>query len=233
MRFPFVLFDLNGTLVDTLADLTAALNATLEPLGRPRLEVSQVRVWSGEGLRGLLRAALLTTGPALTDLEIAELLHDFRARYAAHLGQQASLFPGVTATLTALTAAGARLAILTNKPQVPSLQLLRQLQIAHCFEYFLTCDGDVPRKPDPTGLHQLVAQMGGTSELTLLVGSSRIDRETARNAGVTCALVQQGDDESARVQLRGLGADFVLDDFGRLRALVLGARDSGVYPLGS
>ncbi len=222
MRFPVVLFDLNGTLVDTLADLTAALNDTLAHLDRPLLEEAQVRVWSGEGLRGLLRAALLATGPAPTDLEINDWLHDFRARYATHLGERALVYPGVAATLQALLQAGARMAIVTNKPEGPSLGLLEQLNLAGYFDYFMTCDGDVPRKPDPTGALRLMEQLGATPAQTLMVGSSRIDRETAHNAGVTCALVQHSDDESARVQIRGLGADFVLADFAMLRALVLG-----------
>lgn len=222
MRFPIVLFDLHGTLVDTLADLTAALNDTLARLGRPLLEESQVRAWSGEGLRGLLRAALLATGPAPTDLEINDWLHDFRACYAAHLGKRARVFPGVVDTLEALAQAGVHMAIVTNKPEAPSLGLLAQVNIAHYFEYFMTCDGEIPRKPDPTGALRLMAQMAAEPAQTLMVGSSRIDRETAQNAGITCALVQHSDLESARVQLLGLGADFVLDDFTKLRALVLG-----------
>lgn len=224
MRFPVVLFDLNGTLVDTSADLTAALNDTLAHLERPLLDEAQVRTWSGEGLRGLLRAALLATGPAPTDLEINEWLHDFRARYAAHLGQCARVYPGVVETLRALLAAGVRMAIVTNKPETPSLGLLAQLKLDGYFEYFMTCDGEIPRKPDPTGTLRLMQQLGGTAAQTLMVGSSRIDRETAQNAGITCALVQHSELESARVQLRGLGSDFVLDDFAMLRALVLGTR---------
>ncbi len=224
MRFPVVLFDLNGTLVDTLADLTAALNDTLTPLGRPLLEEAQVRMWSGEGLRGLLRAALLATGPAPTDLEINDWLHEFRARYAAHLGQRARVYPGVVETLDALVHAGVRMAIVTNKPEAPSLRLLAQLKLSSYFEYFMTCDGEIARKPDPTGALQVMRQLGGTPAETLMVGSSRIDRETAQNAGFTCALVQHSELESARIQLRGLGADFVLDDFAMLRALVLGTR---------
>jgi len=129
MRFPVVLFDLNGTLVDTLSDLTAALNETLTHLDRPLLDEAQVRTWSGEGLRGLLRSALRATGPEPTDLEINEWLHDFRARYAAHLGQRARVYPGVVETLNALLQAGARMAIITNKPEAPSLSLLAQLHL--------------------------------------------------------------------------------------------------------
>ena len=224
MRFPVVLFDLNGTLVDTLSDLTAALNETLTHLDRPLLDEAQVRTWSGEGLRGLLRAALRATGPEPTDLEINDWLHVFRARYAAHLGQRARVYAGVVETLAALLQAGVRMAIITNKPEGPSLSLLAQLHLAGYFDYFMTCDGDIPRKPDPTGVFRLLEQLGATPAQTLMVGSSRIDRETAQNAGITCALVQHSDVESARVQVRGLGADFVLDDFAMLRALVLGSR---------
>lgn len=222
MRFPVVLFDLNGTLVDTTADLTAALNETLAHLGRTQLDEAQVRQWSGEGLRGVLRAALWLTGPAPTDLEISDWLHDFRACYAAHLGQRARVFPGVQETLATLMQAGVRMAIVTNKPEAPSLGLLTQLHLAGYFDYFMTCDGDVPRKPDPTGALKLMEQLGGARGQTLMVGSSRIDRETAQNAGITCALVQHGDDPAASLHLRGLGADFVLEGFDRLPALILG-----------
>lgn len=237
MRFPFVIFDLNGTLVDTFADLTTALNETLTELQRPLLDESQVRPWTGQGLRAMLRAALVTTGAPLTDLEIAGLLQGFRTRYAERLGAQAHLYPEVPETLREMQQAGVRMAILTNKPQEQSLALLERMGIAQYFEYFLSCTGGdapgpgVPRKPDPAGVHQLIAQMGGTEELTLMVGSSRIDRETARNAGLTCAIVQQPQSEASRLYVHGLGADFVLDEFRKLRALVLGRRESGAFPL--
>lgn len=222
MRFPYVIFDLNGTLVDTFADLTAALGETLAHVGRPALDEAQVRGWAGEGLRGMLRAALLVTGPAPTDLEISDMLVDFRARYEGHLGQQARLYPGVEETLASLAAAGVRMAILTNKPQEPSVRLIAQMGIAAYFDYLLTCDGEVPRKPDPTGLAHLLQSMSGVPAQTLMVGSSRIDRETAQNAGVVAALVEDAHHPASRVLVRGLGAEYVLDDFAKLRALVLG-----------
>ena len=222
MRFPYVIFDLNGTLVDTFADLTVALNETIAAVGRPSLDEAQVRAWAGEGLRGMLRAALLVAGPTPTDLEISDLLTDFRARYEATLGQNARVYPGVVETLTALAQAGVRMAILTNKPQEPSVHLVALTGLAPFFDYLLTCEGDVPRKPDPTGLVELLHSLGGSPGQALMVGSSRIDRETAQNAGVAAALVEDAHYPPSGVLVRGLGAEFVLDDFAKLRALVLG-----------
>ncbi len=227
MRYPFLILDLNGTLIDTFGDLTEALGVLLAAHLRPAVDIAQVRAWSGEGLRALLRAAFLATGPTPTDLELNDLLHEFRGLYEEHLGAGAFLYPGVQQTLATLAARGVRMSILTNKPLGPSLKLLEKFGISHYFDYMVAGDTDVPRKPDPTGLLQLVAQMDGRPEGTLMVGSSRIDLETARNAGVACAIVDHAEDG---LHARGMGADFVLDQFPMLTALVLAPRHSGAFP---
>ena len=228
MRFPFVIVDLNGTLIDTFGDLTEALSAILVAHGRAALDVDQVREWSGEGLRSLLRAAFLATGPTLSDLELTECLHEFRGYYESHLGAGAFLYPGVQQTLATLAASGVRMSILTNKPLAPSLKLLEQFSIGHYFDYMVAGDTEVARKPDPSGLLQLLVQMEGRPESTLMVGSSRIDLETARNAGVACALIDQ---VHSGLHVRGMGADFVLDQFSMLSALVLGPHHSGAFSI--
>jgi phosphoglycolate phosphatase len=219
--------DLNGTLVDTLADLTDALNATLHAHGRSALDAADVRQWSGEGLRSLLRSAFQATGPHLSDPELNDCVHRFRDVYADHLGRRAQLYPGVDAALQSLTGHGVRMSILTNKPELPSLKLVEQMGIRDHFDYLVAGDGDIPRKPDPTGLDDILQQLGNPPRLhVLLVGSSRIDLETARNAGVAVALV---DHEPTTWSVRGMGADYVLGHFGQLTALVLGERPSGVF----
>jgi phosphoglycolate phosphatase len=218
MRFPCVILDLNGTLVDTFDDLTDALNETLVGLHRPPLFCAQVRQWPGEGLRGVLKHALAATGPLPTDVEISELLIEFRKRYAQFLGRRGWVHPGVAQTLHTLADAGVHLALLTNKPQEPSIQLLERFGLLRYFEWLATGDDHFARKPDPDGVLTLMAQMGGTSQTTLLCGSSRIDLETARNAGIACALV----DHEHGVGVRGMGADYVLDDMSKLVHLVLG-----------
>lgn len=231
MRFPHLLFDLNGTLADTFADLTAALAEVLQQHDRRPLDVSQVRPWSGERLRAILRLAFQATGPTLTDLEIADLLPTFREAYDRHLGERAFLYPGVATTLTGLRQKGVRMSLLTNKPLAPSHRLLEGLGIVQHFEQIVAGDGTVPRKPDPDGLLQLMAAMGGTPDDTLMVGSTRIDLEAGRNAGVRVALV---DHDPTSLALRGMGADFVLPRFQNLTALVLGQRArSGVVTAGS
>jgi len=228
MRYPFLILDLNGTLIDTFGDLTEALGVLLTAHARPGVDIDQVRDWSGEGLRALLRAAFLATGPTPTDLELNDLLHEFRILYERHLGAGAFLYPGVQQTLATLAGGGVRMSILTNKPQGPSLKLLEQFRIGHYFDYMVAGDTDVPRKPDPAGLLQLVTQMEGWPAGTLMVGSSRIDLETARNAGVACAIIEHG---GSALHARGMGADFVLDQFSMLAALVLSSRQSGMFPM--
>ncbi len=224
MRFSVVIFDLNGTLVDTLGDLADALNEQLWSMGRPTLTADQVRQWPGENLRAILKGALAVTGSVPTDLEINQLLHEFRDRYQDRLGARATVYPGTTEALGRLHSCGVHLALLTNKPLVPSLRLLQQMEMSKFFAYILAGDGDLPRKPDPTGLLELMESCGGNLEHTLMVGSSRIDLETARNAGVRVALVNN--DHSRGVH--GMGADYVLDEIERLPHLVLGGRPSGI-----
>ncbi|MFZ4576976.1 MAG: HAD family hydrolase [Myxococcota bacterium] len=228
MRYPHLILDLNGTLVDTFEDLTVALNETLDEHGRHPLEVELVRQWSGLGLRGLLRSAFCSTGPTLTDLELSEVLLSFRDRYARHLGTKAYLYPGVLATLVTLADTGVHMSLLTNKPQAPSLKLLEQFGIAHFFDYVVAGEDRLRRKPDPSGLLQLIEWMQARPDATLMVGSTRIDLETARHAGIRCALV---DHAQSGLYVRGMGADFALDRFEMLVSLTRGAETSSAYPL--
>lgn len=225
MRYPFVIMDLNGTLVDTFDDLTAALNEVLAAHGRSALDAAHARQGSGEGLRQLLRAAFQATGPHLSDPEAGALLLEFRAAYERHLGTRAHLYSGVAATLQTLAQNGVKMAVLTNKPEAPSLKLIGQMGIAAWFDYLVAGDGEVARKPDPEGMDVLLGQLGARPDQALMVGSSRIDLETARNARVAIALV----DHDPAAPVRGMGADYVLDHFGKLAALVLGQRPSGVF----
>lgn len=210
--------DLNGTLVDTLDDLTDALNDQLHAMGRPTLQRTQVAEWPGENLRSLLKSALVATGPVPTDLEINDILHAFRERYEARLGAKAQLFPGIADMLETLVRGGAKLAILTNKPQEASLRLLQAMGIDKWLLYLVAGDGELPRKPDPAGAEELMRRCEGTVHNTLLFGSSRIDRDTARNAGIRCALVDHDNSRGAH----GMGADYVIEDVARLPLLVLG-----------
>ncbi|MSQ81424.1 MAG: HAD family hydrolase [Myxococcales bacterium] len=218
MRFSVVILDLNGTLVDTLQDLTDALNDHLTALGRPALTSAHVAEWPGEHLRTLLKSALLATGDVPTDLEISAQLPGFRERYEMRLGAKAVLFAGIAEALEELVRGGVKLAILTNKPQAASHRLVQQMGIDKWFLFLMAGDGDVPRKPDPAGAEELMLRCGGDRNNTLLVGNSRIDRNTARNAGIRCALVDHDGSKAAH----GMGADYVLDGIASLPLLVFG-----------
>lgn len=216
MRFRFLVFDLDGTLVDTTPALTVALDETLDHLGRRHVGADTVARISGHGLRALLRSAVLMSGPPLGDLELSDAVQRFRAAYERELLGRARAAEGALEAIAALTEAGARAAVLTNKPTRSSIDLLDHLGYASLLDYVVGGDLELPRKPDPAGLLTLLEHWHARRDDALLVGSSRVDLQTARNAEVHIALVSPFGD---RHRTFGLGADFTLDSFEQLLPL--------------
>lgn len=217
MRFRYIVFDLDGTLVDTTPALTHALDETLDQLGRRRVGADTVARISGHGLRALLRSAVLMSGSPLSDLSLSDAVHSFRASYERELLQRAVPAAGAREAIERLTMAGAKAAVLTNKPTHSSVDLLAHLGYADCLDYVVGGDLELPRKPDPAGLLTLLDHWQGRRDDALLVGSSRVDLQTARNADVHIALVSPFGE---RHRIFGLGADFTLDAFDQLDAVV-------------
>ena len=184
-RFAHLIFDLDGTLVDTKADLAAATNHMLRELGLPLLSVAQVESFIGLGARVLIeralgqeRAALVTDGFAL-----------FLDYYNAHLLDQTRPYPGVETLLAAARAQGMSLSVLTNKPEQPSRAILSGLGLMDYFSAVIGGDTLPKRKPDPGGIFALQQAVGSTLTETLLVGDSEIDMRTGRAAGIaTCGV---------------------------------------------
>lgn len=188
-----IVFDLDGTLVDSVFDLASSLNATLERLapGTPPLPIETVRSFVGNGAGQLVARSLASSGIAVSqETALAVFLECYRER----LLDTTRPYPGVVEGLDRL--ANRSLAVLTNKPGDMSREILTHLRLDTRFARIYG-SGDVPgRKPDPSGLLQLLRELGASPAEALMVGDSPIDVLTARNAGVRAVGVRYGLDPS-------------------------------------
>lgn len=186
-----VVFDLDGTLVDSRRDLADSTNEVLKSFGAEALPPDQVVMMVGEGARVLVQRALAAAGFSESEAILAEALGRFHSYYRSRLLATTRPYPGISEML-AEAAPLAALAMLTNKPLDPSRQLVEAFGWTGLFFRIIGGDGDAPRKPDPQGLRQLMKDADAGPESTMLVGDSMIDVETARNAGVAMCLVGYG-----------------------------------------
>lgn len=193
-----VLFDLDGTLLDTIADLTTAANRMLVELGRPPRTQQQIHGFVGKGIADLVRRCL--TEDAHADAaELAAALPVFRRHYAEVNGRATRIYPGVPETLAALRARGLRLAVVTNKAGAFTLPLLAAMGLAEYFEVVVSGDTLAVRKPDPAVLHHACALLGVAAHEALMVGDSANDALAARAAGIPVMLVNYGYSEGLAV----------------------------------
>lgn len=207
-----VVFDLDGTLVDTAPDLCAALNHALAVLGRSGVPADDVRHMVGHGARKLLERGLAATGDVSPDLVEAGV-PSFLAFYAANIAVGSRPYPGVEAALDVLAAAGCGLAICTNKPAALSAALVTALGWDGRFAANLGFDSVPAPKPDPGHLLATIAAAGGAPATTIFVGDSIADTTTARAAAVPVVAVSFGFSDRPVVQL---GADIIIDHYAAL-----------------
>ncbi len=182
-----IVFDLDGTLVDSRRDLADSANQLIEERGGSRLSEDAIGRMVGEGAAVLVRRALVAAG--LPDTPAA--LPRFLEIYDSRLLDNTRLYEGVEPVIRAARIGG-RVAVLTNKPVRPSRRILDALGVGALFEDVVGGDGPLPRKPDPAGLEELMRRAGVSPGATLMVGDSVIDHETARRAGVRCCLAAYG-----------------------------------------
>ena len=183
-----VVFDLDGTLIDSRHDLADAANALIVERGGQPIPVDTIAGMVGEGAPLLVRRALRAAG---LDPGALETLPRFLELYDERLLAHTTLYPGTREALDAL-APRATLAVLTNKPQRPSERILEGLGIAPLFKWIVGGDTAHGRKPDPAGLNHLMTLAGTGASGTVMVGDSAIDLRTARAAGVPACLVRYG-----------------------------------------
>lgn len=210
-----VIFDLDGTLVDSAADLAAAINAMLADFGREPLPVAEVRLMIGDGVPRLVARALAARHCQAADPAAAERL--FMRHYESGATTLTAAFPGVAAALRALRDEGIPLAVCTNKPARISADILGRLGLAAHFERVIGGDSLPFRKPDPRVLLALTEAFAVRPDTSLLVGDSEVDAATARSAGVPFVLMKHGYRRGPVEQIPCLAA---LESFGELPPLV-------------
>lgn len=183
-----IVYDLDGTLVDTLEDITASANRMLEHLGLPPIPASEVRGYVGRGIRELVQRCLGTEDEG----GLERGLRLYREHYGRHLLDRSRLYPGARETLERFQRLGRAQAVITNKPDPYSTQILTGLGVAGCFTAIIAGDGAYPKKPDPSSLHALMKQQGAAAGETVFIGDSPVDIETGRRAGVATVAVTHG-----------------------------------------
>jgi phosphoglycolate phosphatase len=206
-RIRLIVFDLEGTLVDSSRDLATAINATLGRIAphAPPLAVEEVRTFIGNGARNLLTRSLERAGIARVPDEAFPI---FLAAYRNVLLETTSLYPGVRESLDQLS--DRRLAVLTNKPGDMTRTILEGLGVASQFDRICGGDDLSATKPDPAGLTQLVQEAKAIPEETLMVGDTAIDVRTGRAAGARTAGVTYGFDS---LGVRRESPDMLADTF--------------------
>jgi phosphoglycolate phosphatase len=181
---PTIVFDLDGTLVDTAPDLISALNFILDREGLPAVPLASARNMIGAGARKLIERGLELEGRAASVEDITRLTADFIDYYAAHIAEASRPFDGLESALDDLTARGCRLAVCTNKLEWLSKRLLDALGLSPRFAAICGADTFGVSKPDPAILRQTIARAGGNLAASIMVGDAGPDIGVARRAGV-------------------------------------------------
>jgi phosphoglycolate phosphatase len=209
---PVLIFDLDGTLVDSKKDLTASVNYIRNQFDLPVLTEEEIARFIGDGALMLIRRALSTRA---TEPNVQAGLQMFLSYYRAHMLDTTALYPGVRQTLDRLL--DCKLAVLTNKPVHFSCAMLDGLGI---YRHFLSVYGGNSfdhKKPDPVGVYQILSDTKGLRERTWIVGDSAVDVRTGRNAGIRTCGVTYG---YATDTFKDAPPDFLIDNFPDLEALV-------------
>lgn len=191
------IFDLDGTLLDSLAGATAAMNRVLASRGLPPVQPGQMAACLHSGVEYFARCASRIEDPA----QLGRLVEEYQAEYLAHCCDP--LYPGVPQTLAALLARGKKLAVLSNKPQALACCQLELTGLAPYFWRVLADDGLTPLKPRPEGVLRLVKEAGCPAARTVVVGDSLPDLEAGRTAGAAVCFASYGIGRPAPAQLRG------------------------------
>src|SRR5712671_329427 len=208
-----VVFDLDGTLVDTAPDLIETLNVVFTRDGLPPMDYAAARNMIGGGARRMIESALKLQGRVLADGAVDRMFADFITRYAAHIADRSQPFPGLDAALDCLAARGCRFAVCTNKLEGLSRLLLEALDLTPRFAAICGQDTFGMQKPDPEILRRTIQAAGGALQRAVMVGDSGTDIATARAAGVPVVAVDFGYSEAP---IRDLRPDRLISHFDEL-----------------
>ncbi|MBK5207662.1 MAG: HAD-IA family hydrolase [Polaromonas sp.] len=196
-NFDLIMFDLDGTLIETAPEICDAVNDTLRRFDLPEVTQKQVNDWIGQGTRELLLQALAFSGK--TDVaavhanaSFALIAAEFDTHYQSRCGTRSHLYPRVRETLVALRDRGVKLAVVTNKEDRYTSTVLNAHQLMPLFDRVVSGDTLTSKKPDPAGIQSCLASLDVPRHRALFVGDSSIDVATARNAGVPVWLLPYG-----------------------------------------
>jgi phosphoglycolate phosphatase len=219
IRARAVIIDLDGTLLDTVADLAAAVNAMREELGRSMLPEDTVRAYVGKGAEILVHRALGEGIDARVDAGLhARGMAAFGRHYTVFNGRFARAYPGVREGLVAMRAKGLALACVTNKPQVFADPLLERCGLRAHFAFVLGGDALERRKPDPLPMRHAAQRLGVAPDLVLAIGDSLNDAQAARAAGMPVLAVPYGYNEGHDV--RSLDVDAIVDSLEEAASMI-------------
>ena len=211
-----IVYDLDGTLVDTLDDIVAAANHTMAQLKLPPIERDEVRRYVGRGLRELVQKCLDTDDESL----VTDAMRIYRKFYGQHMLDHSRPYPGVTDVLNHFR--NRRQAVLTNKPDPYATQMVQALGLAPFFASIIAGDTCFPKKPNPASMRALIEEAGASAEEVILIGDSTVDIETARHVGAAVVAVCHGlEDKEALVAAK---PDRLVADFRELLALARAER---------
>jgi phosphoglycolate phosphatase len=203
-----LIFDLDGTLIDSRLDLVHSVNATLEHLGRAPLPHETIESYVGNGVSVLIHRSL---GPGVTEAEVQRGQEFFLAYYREHMLDNTVIYPGVLEALEALR--NRDMAVLTNKPVRFSEDILKGLGIAQYFRFVYGGNSFPCKKPDPVGVTTLLHDLAASPSQAMMVGDSAVDVRTARNAGIWSCGVTYG---LGRESMRADPPDLMLDSLAEL-----------------
>ncbi len=218
-----LVFDLDGTLIDTAPDLIGTLNVVFAREGLPPVPYETARNLIGGGARMMIARGIEAGGRLAAPAELDRLFRDFIAHYSEHIADRSRPFPGLVEALDALAVEGCRFAVCTNKLVSLSVLLLDQLGLAHRFAVICGQDTFGVQKPDPEVLRKTVTAAGGTLRNAIMIGDSLTDIRVARAAGIPVIAVDFGYTERP---VSELGPDRIISRFAQLPAAVAELCDS-------
>ena len=209
-----ILFDLDGTLVDTISDIVAAINAALESVSIAPVDLETGKAVVGHGLANALRAAARTQGRVLSEEELTMMLPVLRNHYAQNPFRYASLYPGVREFVDECAGRGYAMGVLSNKDHALTVPIVQKMFPDDPFSYIRGATEEYPLKPDPASTQEFIAQHQLAPQEVLFIGDTEVDALTAQNSGTRSALVSWGFRD--RMELIATGLSTVYDDFTHL-----------------
>lgn len=219
MPSPTIIFDLDGTLIDTAPDLIDTLNVIFAREGLPPVPYEAARNAIGGGAKTMIARGIETEGRAHSAQKLEQMFADFIAHYSDHVADRSRPFPGLIDALDTLTARGCRFAVCTNKLERLSVLLLGKLKLADRFVAICGQDTFGIQKPDPEILRRTIAAAGGTLQHAVMIGDSNTDIRTARAADVPVIAVDFGYSERPIAEF---GPDRIINHFSQLPASIAG-----------